>query len=163
MFYTHKTVENGWSRAMLLNFLDTNLYLAQGKAITNFSRMLPDVQSDLAKETLKDPYNFDFLTLTEGYKERELEEALTANITRFLLELGQGFAFVGRQVSIRIGEKELFCDLLFYHLELKCYVVVELKVCEFDPAVTGQLGVYVAAINHQRKKDMIAAKTCTLI
>ena len=148
---------------MLLNFLDTNLYLAQGKAITNFSRMLPDVQSDLAKETLKDPYNFDFLTLTEGYKERELEEALTANITRFLLELGQGFAFVGRQVSIRIGEKELFCDLLFYHLELKCYVVVELKVCEFDPAVTGQLGVYVAAINHQRKKDMIAAKTCTLI
>lgn len=148
---------------MLLNFLDTNLYLAQGKAITNFSRMLPDVQSDLAKETLKDPYNFDFLTLTEGYKERELEEALTANITRFLLELGQGFAFVGRQVSIRIGEKELFCDLLFYHLELKCYVVVELKVCEFAPAVTGQLGVYVAAINHQRKKDTIGAKTCTLI
>jgi len=153
MFYVHKTIENGWSRAMLLNFLDTNLYLAQGKAITNFSRMLPDAQSDLAKETLKDPYNFDFLTLTEGYKERELEDALTANITRFLLELGQGFAFVGRQISIKVGEKELFPDLLFYHLELKCYVVVELKVCEFDPAFTGQLGVYVAAVNHQKKKD----------
>lgn len=153
LFYVNKTLENGWSRALLLNFLDTGLYERQGKAITNFSRLLPDTQSDLAKETLKDPYNFDFLTLSEGYRERELEDALTSNITKFLLELGQGFAFVGRQVPIQVGQKEIYLDLLFYHLELRCYVVIELKVCEFDPAFTGQLGVYVAAINHQKKKE----------
>ena len=153
LFYVNKTLENGLSRALLLNFLDTGLYERQGKAITNFSRLLPDTQSDLAKETLKDPYNFDFLTLSEGYRERELEDALTSNITKFLLELGQGFAFVGRQVPIQVGQKEIYLDLLFYHLELRCYVVIELKVCEFDPAFTGQLGVYVAAINHQKKKE----------
>lgn len=153
LFYISKTLENGWSRAVLLNFLDTGLFERQGKAITNFSRLLPDTQSDLAKETLKDPYNFDFLTLSEGYREKELEDALTSNITRFLLELGQGFAFVGRQVPIKVGQKEIYLDLLFYHIELRCYVVIELKVCEFDPAFTGQLGVYVAAINHQKKKE----------
>ncbi len=153
LFYINKTIENGWSRAVLLNFLDTGLFERQGKAITNFSRLLPDTQSDLAKETLKDPYNFDFLTLSEGYRERELEDALTSNITKFLLELGQGFAFIGRQVSIQVGQKEVYLDLLFYHIELRCYVVIELKVCEFDPAFTGQLGVYVAAINHQKKKE----------
>ena len=125
LFYVNKTLENGWSRALLLNFLDTGLYERQGKAITNFSRLLPDTQSDLAKETLKDPYNFDFLTLSEGYRERELEDALTSNITKFLLELGQGFAFVGRQVPIQVGQKEIYLDLLFYHLELRCYVVIE--------------------------------------
>lgn len=153
LFYVNKTLENGWSRAVLLNFLDTGLFERQGKAITNFSRLLPDTQSDLAKETLKDPYNFDFLTLSEGYREKELEDALTSNITKFLLELGQGFAFVGRQVPIQVGQKEIYLDLLFYHIELRCYVVIELKVCEFDPAFTGQLGVYVAAINHQKKKE----------
>lgn len=152
LFYVNKTLENGWSRAVLLNFLDTGLFERQGKAITNFSRLLPDIQSDLAKETLKDPYNFDFLALSEGYRERELEDALTSNITKFLLELGQGFAFVGRQIPIQVGQKEIYLDLLFYHIELRCYVVIELKVCEFDPAFTGQLGVYVAAINHQKKK-----------
>lgn len=151
-FYINKTLENGWSRAMLMNFLDTGLYERQGKAVTNFTRLLPDEHSDLARETLKDPYNFDFLTLSEGYRERDLEDALTSNITKFLLELGQGFAFVGRQVAVRVGEKELFIDLLFYHLELRCFVVVELKACEFDAAYTGQLGLYVAAINHQKKK-----------
>lgn len=154
LFYVNKTLENGWSRAVLLNFLDSRLYERQGKAITNFSRLLPDTQSDLAKETLKDPYNFDFLSLSEGYRERELEDALTSNITKFLLELGQGFAFVGRQVPIQVGQKEIYLDLLFYHIELRCYVVIELKVCEFDPAFTGQLGVYVAAINHQKKKEI---------
>lgn len=152
LFYVNKTLENGWSRAVLLNFLDIKLFERQGKAITNFSRLLPDTQSDLAKETLKDPYNFDFLTLSEGYREKELEDALTSNITKFLLELGQGFAFVGRQVPIQVGQKEIYLDLLFYHVELRCYVVIELKVCEFDSAFTGQLGVYVAAINHQKKK-----------
>ena len=153
LFYIEKTIKNGWSRTVLLNFLDTDLYLAQGNAITNFTKRLPDSRSDLAQETLKDPYNFDFLTLTEGYKEKELEDALTSNITKFLLELGQGFAFVGRQVPIMVGSKEMFIDLLFYHLELRCYVVVELKATELEPSYIGQLGVYVAAINHQRKKE----------
>jgi len=153
LFYVRKTIENGWSRAMLMNFMEVGLFQSQGKAVNNFDRLLPDTQSDLAKETLKDPYNFDFLTLTEGYKEREMENALEANITRFLLELGKGFAFVGRQVPIQVGSKELFMDMLFYHLKLHCYIVVELKVCEFDAAFTGQLGVYVSAINHQLKGE----------
>ena len=149
LFYIRKIVENGWSRAVLMNFLDTDLYKRQGKALNNFDYLLPEVQSDLAKEVLKDPYNFDFLTLTENYKERELETALSANITKMLLELGKGFAFVGRQVPIRAGSKELFMDMLFYHLKLRCYIVVELKACDFDGAFTGQLGVYVSAVNHQ--------------
>jgi predicted nuclease of restriction endonuclease-like (RecB) superfamily len=149
LFYVQKTMENGWSRAVLMNFLETDLYQRQGKALNNFDRLLPDVQSDLAKEVLKNPYNFDFLTLTEGYKERELETALAENITKMLLELGKGFAYVGRQVPIRVGSKEIFMDMLFYHLKLRCYVVVELKAREFDGAFTGQLGIYVSAVNHQ--------------
>jgi len=149
LFYVRKTVENGWSRAVLMNFLDADLYQKQGKALNNFDRLLPEVQSDLAKEVLKDPYNFDFLTLTENYRERELEAALSANITKMLLELGKGFAFVGRQVPIKAGNKDLFMDMLFYHLKLRCYIVVELKARDFDGAFTGQLGVYVSAVNHQ--------------
>ncbi len=152
IFFLSKTVENGWSRAVLLNFLDTDLYERQGKAVSNFSRLLPDVQSDLAAQTLKDPYNFDFLTLTDNYRERELEDALTQNITRFLLELGQGFAFVGEQIPLEIGDETLFADLLFYHLELRCYVVIELKSTKFKAEHLGQLGVYISAINHQKKK-----------
>lgn len=153
MFYVQKTIQNGWSRAVLMNFLDANLYKTQGKAVNNFDRLLPDIQSDLAKETLKDPYNFDFLTLSENYKEKELEDALVTNITKFLLELGQGFAFIGRQYPIQIGNKSRFIDLLFYHLELRCYVVIELKVGEFEPEHTGKLGYYVSAVNNQLKKD----------
>jgi len=147
-----KTVENGWSRAVLLNFLDTDLYERQGKAVSNFSRLLPDGQSELAQQTLKDPYTFDFITLTDHYKERELEDALTGNISRFLIELGQGFAYVGRQVPLEVGDETLFADLLFYHLELRCYVVIELKACKFQPAFIGQLGTYVSAVNHLKKK-----------
>ena len=152
VFYLQKTVENGWSRAVLLNFLDTDLYERQGKAVNNFSRFLPDTQSELAQQTLKDPYTFDFITLTENYKERELEDALTGNITRFLIELGQNFAYVGRQVPLEVGDETLFADLLFYHLELRCYVVIELKACKFKPAFIGQLGTYVSAVNHLKKK-----------
>jgi predicted nuclease of restriction endonuclease-like (RecB) superfamily len=112
-----------------MNFIEAELYNSQGKAVNNFSRLLPDAQSELAQETLKDPYNFDFLTLTQGYKEKELEDALTENITKFLLELGQGFAYVGRQVPVQIGSKERRIDLLFYHLELRCYIVIELLCC----------------------------------
>ena len=154
LFYVQKTIKNGWSRAVLMNFIEAGLYQSQGKAINNFDRLLPDVQSDLAKETLKDPYNFDFLMLTDNYKEKELEDALLSNITKFLLELGQGFSYVGKQYPIRVGEKERNIDLLFYHLELRCYVVIELKVREFEPEYTGKLGYYITAINNQLKKEI---------
>ena len=152
VFYLNKTVENGWSRAVLLNFLDTNLYKRQGKTVNNFNKLLADPQSELATQTLKDPYNFDFLTLDGEYRERELEQGLTQNVTRFLLELGTGFAFVGSQVPLQVGEDTVYPDLLFYHLELRCYVVVELKVTKFKAEHLGQLGMYVSAVNHIKKK-----------
>lgn len=154
LFYVHKTIENGWSRNVLLNMLDTRLYKVQGKAMTNFNRLLPALQSDLAQQTLKDPYNFDFLTMREGYMEKELEDALTENITKFLLELGNGFAYVGRQVRIVVGQKELFMDLLFYNLKLHSYVVIELKTGEFKAEYVSKLGLYVTAVNHQMKHQM---------
>ena len=153
VFYLQKTVENGWSRAVLLNFLDTNLYERQGKSVNNFTRLLANPQSELAAQTLKDPYNFDFLTLDGEYRERELEQGLTQNVTRFLLELGTGFAFVGSQVPLQVGEDTLYPDLLFYHLELRCYVVVELKITKFKAEHLGQLGVYVSAVNHINLKS----------
>ena len=153
LFYVQKTIENGWSRAVLMNFMEADLFSAQGKALTNFQRLLPEPQSDLANQILKDPYNFDFLTLTQNYKEKELEDALTADITKFLLELGQGFAYVGRQISVKIGETERFIDLLFYHLELRCFVVIELKADKFEAEHIGKLGLYISAINHQKKKE----------
>ncbi len=153
LFYVSKVIENNWSRAVLLNFLDTDLYERQGKAVTNFKNTLPAVQSDLAQAITKDPYNFDFLTLTEKYNEKELKDALMDNITRFLLELGNGFAFVGREYRMEIGEKENFIDMLFFNIKLKCYVVLEVKVTEFEPSFAGQLGTYVVAVNHQLKED----------
>jgi len=153
LFYVQKTIENGWSRAVLMNFMEADLFSAQGKALTNFPRLLPEPQSDLANQILKDPYNFDFLTLTENYKEKELEDALTTNITKFLLELGQDFAYIGRQIPVKIGETERFIDLLFYHLELRCFVVIELKAGKFEAEHIGKLGLYISAINHQKKKD----------
>ena len=153
LFYVSKVIENNWSRAVLLNFLDTDLYDRQGKAVTNFQITLPDVQSDLAQAITKDPYNFDFLTLTEKYNEKELKDALMDNITRFLLELGSGFSFVGREYRLMIGEKENFADMLFFNINLRCYVVLEVKVTEFEPSFAGQLGTYVVAVNHQLKED----------
>jgi len=148
LFYVRKTIENNWSRAVLLNFLDTDLYERQGKAITNYSRQLPAPQGDLVAQLTKDPYNFDFLTMTEGYNEKELKDALTDNIAKFLLELGSGFAFVGREFRIEVGETEQYIDLLFYHIKLKCYVVIEIKTEKFKPADIGQVGTYVVAVNH---------------
>ena len=153
LFYVQKTIDNGWSRAVLMNFLEADLYSAQGKSLNNFSRLLPEAQSDLAREIIKDPYNFDFLTLTDKYKEKELEDALIDNIAKFLLELGQGFAYIGRQVPVKIGKRERNIDLLFYHTVLHCYVVIELKTGEFEAEYTGKLGLYISAINHQRKKE----------
>ena len=152
VFYLQKTVETCLSRAVLLNFLDANLYERQGKAVNNFTRLLANPQSELAAQTLKDPYNFDFLTLDGEYRERELEQGLTQNVTRFLLELGTGFAFVGSQIPLQVGDDTVYPDLLFYHLELRCYVVVELKVTKFKAEHLGQLGMYVSAINHIKKK-----------
>ena len=125
IFYVRQTVQNNWSRAMLLNFLDTDLYERQGKAITNFKATLPPETSELAQELTKDPYSFDFLTLTTGYREKELKDALMDNITKFLLELGKGFAFVGREYRLMVGNTEQFIDMLFYNTKRHCYVVLE--------------------------------------
>ena len=153
-FYINKTIELGWSRDTLDTHIKLNEYKRIGSSATNFALTLPSVQSDLARQTLKDPYNFDFLTLAEGYKERELEDALAENITRFLLELGSGFAYVGRQVPLMVGNKEFFIDLLFYHLKLRSYIVLELKAVEFIPEFAGKLSFYLSAVN-----DLIAHPT----
>ena len=151
IYYVQNTVENGISRSVLMHQIESNLYARDGKAITNFENTLPPLQSDLAKEITKDPYNFDFLVLTQDYQERELEDALTKNITDFLLELGSGFAFVGRQYKLVVGGDEFKTDLLFYHIKLKCYVVVELKVTSFKPEHAGKLSFYTSAIDGELK------------
>ncbi len=153
LFYVNKTLENNWSRAVLMNFLDTDLYNRQGKAVTNFSETLPGIQGDLAQAITKDPYNFDFLTLRERYDEKELKDALIEKVQSFLLELGTGFAYMGREIRIKVGRKEKFIDLLFYNTSVHCYVVVEVKAGEFDSENMGQLGTYVVAVNHQIKTD----------
>lgn len=153
LFYVYQTIENGWSRAMLLNFLTTDLYERDGKALTNFKRTLPEETSDLAQEITKDPYNFAFTGITKKYNERVLKDALLQNITQFLIELGTGFAYVGKEYRLKIGETERFIDLLFYNLTLSCYVVIEVKIGEFDFADAGQLGGYVVACNHLLRKE----------
>ena len=152
LFYVRKTIQNNWSRSVLLNFMETDLYEREGKAITNFDSTLPALQSDLAQEMTKDPYNFDFLAITENYKEKELKDALVQDITKFLLELGTGFAYVGREYRLQIGQTEKFIDMLFYNLNLRCYVVIEIKVKEFDSDNIGQLGTYITAVNHILKR-----------
>lgn len=153
LFYIKKTMENNWSRDVLLNFLGTDLYERQGKAITNFSNTLPLEQSDLAQAITKDPYNFDFLTLREKYDEKELKDALINKVNNFLIELGTGFAYMGREVRIEVGEVEKFIDMLFYNTQRHCYVVVEIKTGKFDSSYAGQLGTYVVAVNHQMKTE----------
>ena len=131
LFYVNKVFENNWSRAVLLNFLDTDLYERQGKAVTNFKETLPDVQGDLAQQLMKDPYCFDFVQLTDRYNEKELKDALVHNVEKFLLEMGNGFAYMGREYRIEVGDTELFADMLFYNTHLHCYVVVEVKIGTF--------------------------------
>ena len=138
---------------MLLNFLDTDLFERQGKAINNFKYTLPKENSDLAQEITRDPYNFDFLTLREGYDEKELKDALMVNVQQFLLELGMGFAFVGREYRLVVGETEQFLDMLFYNINNHCYVVVEVKTRDFKPEDMGQLGTYIAAVDGILKND----------
>ena len=147
LFFVKETLENNWSRAVLLNFLDTDLYERKGKAISNFSKALPDAQSDLALEMTKDPYNFDFLTIRANYDEKELKDALMNNVQKLLLELGKGFAFVGREYRLVVGETEQFLDMLFYNIPNHNYVVVEVKARDFTPGDMGQLGTYVSAVD----------------
>ena len=152
LFYIQKTIENNWSRDSLALQIKTNLYARQGKAITNFTNTLPAPHSDLAKQTLKDPYVFDFLNLSEEYKEKDIEKQLTQHITKFLLELGKGFAFVGRQYYVQLNEKEYYIDLLFYHIPMQCYVVVELKNKDFEPEFAGKLNFYLTLIDKTLKR-----------
>jgi len=149
--YAAKAVEHNWSRNILVMQIESRLLERSGAAETNFALSLPKPQSDLARESLKDPYRFDFLGLTEEAQEREIEDALVKHVTSFLLELGAGFAFVGRQVLLDVGGEEFFLDLLFYHLKLRCYVVIELKAGKFKPEHLGQLSFYLTAVDAQVK------------
>ena len=153
IFFVHQTVANGWSRNMLLNFMDTNLYERQGKALTNFQRTLPEETSDLARELTKDPYDFAFTGITGKYNEALLKDKLLGNITQFLVELGTGFGYLGKEYRLQVGEREQFIDLLFYNLNLSCYVVIEVKIGKFEFADIGQLGGYVVACNHTLRKE----------
>ena len=153
LFFVHQTVENGWSRDMLLNFMGSDLYERQGKALTNFQRTLPEETSDLARELTKDPYDFAFTGITGKYNEALLKEKLLGNITQFLVELGTGFGYLGKEYRLQVGEREQFIDLLFYNLNLSCYVVIEVKIGKFEFADIGQLGGYVVACNHTLRKE----------
>lgn len=155
LFYIDKTIENGWSRNVLEHQIDSGLYERIGKSITNFDSKLPKLQSDLAKQIIKDPYNFDFLIIKEEYDERELENALINEITSFLLELGKGFSYMGRQVHLKVGKSDFYIDLLFYHVKLHCYIVIELKTEKLKPEFVGQLNFYITAVDKdiKSKKD----------
>ncbi len=146
-FYIRHTIENGWSRSILELQIESKLYERQGKAQTNFERILPKPQSDLANQLLKDPYNFDFLTIGFEAHERELESGLLQNIKEFLLELGVGFAFVGSQYHLEIGEQDFYIDLLFYHLKLRAFVAIDLKTVDFKPEFSGKMNFYLSAVD----------------
>jgi len=150
-WYAAQAIEHNWSRNILVMQIETRLLERSGNAVSNFEILLPKPQSDLARESLKDPYRFDFLGLTLDAQEREIEGALIRHVTDFLLELGAGFAFVGKQVLLDVGGEEFFIDLLFYHLNLRCYVAIELKAGKFKPEHLGQLGFYLAAVDAQLK------------
>lgn len=163
-WYIVKTIENGWSRDILVLQIESRLYERQGKAIVNFDRTMPTPQSDLARQILKDPYNFDFLTLDSEAHERDLERGLLDHIRLFLLELGVGFAFVGSQHHLSVGGEDFYIDLLFYHLQLRCYVVVELKAKEFQPEFAGKMNFYLSAVDdllrHADDKPSIGMILC---
>lgn len=153
LWYAQKALENGWSRDILVMQIESNLFDRLGGAITNFERALPAPQSDLAQQLVKDPYNFDFLTLTENAQERELERGLVHHIRDFLMELGLGFSFLGSQYLLTVSGKEYRLDLLFYHVHLHCYVVIDLKMGEFEPQHSGQMSFYVAAVDNLLRSD----------
>ncbi|QHT65237.1 DUF1016 domain-containing protein [Rhodocytophaga rosea] len=147
LWYAQKTIQHGWSRDVLSLMIESKLHLRQGSKMNNFVEQLPDPQSDLARQSLKDPYIFDFLTLTQPFTERELETELIRHIEKFLLELGKGFAFVGRQYQIEVGDQDYYLDLLFYHLQMRCFVVIDLKKGEFKPEYAGKMNFYCAVVD----------------
>jgi predicted nuclease of restriction endonuclease-like (RecB) superfamily len=153
LWYAHMTIEEGWSREALEDAIASKFFHRHGKAITNFKDRLPELQSQLAQEVLKDPYQFDFLELRNGYKERELEQGLIDHIQQFLIELGQGFAFVARQYHIEVDGDDYYIDLLFYHLQLRCYCVVEIKTTSFKPEYAGKMNFYLSAVDDFIKSD----------
>ena len=153
LFYVNQTFANNWSRSVLEYQIETDLYGRQGNAITNFKKTMPAIHSDLANAILKDPYNFEFIALSEKANEAELEAQLVGNISQFLLELGKGFAYMGKQFKLKVGKKEYRTDLLFYHTRLKCYIVIELKINEFEPEYIGKLNFYISAINEFVKDE----------
>jgi predicted nuclease of restriction endonuclease-like (RecB) superfamily len=152
-FYISETIENGWSRDILALQVKSQLFKRQGKSISNFKHTLPDPLSDLVQQTLKDPYVFDFLTMTKPFHEKDIERQLVAHITKFLLELGKGFAFIGQQFHLQVGESDYYLDLLFYHTKLKCYVVIELKNTKFIPEYAGKLNFYLSAVDSLVKQE----------
>ena len=151
--YAENTIKNGWSKDMLVIQIENNYHLRIGNSSNNFKELFPDINSDLANNTIKDPYVFDFLTLKENYREKELEQAMIEKIKDVLIELGKGFSFVGNQYKVSTENNDYFIDLLFYHLDLRCYFVIELKTTEFKPEYIGQLGFYVTAVNEILKKE----------
>lgn len=153
VFYIEKTIENNWSRAVLEHQIESSLFKRQGKAISNFKYTLPKPNSDLANEIMKDPYHFEFLSLSNEENERDFESKLINHISDFLLELGMGFAYMGRQYNLKVGNKDYYLDLLFYHTKLKCYINVELKLTEFQPEFIGKLNFYINAIDEIVKDD----------
>ncbi|MBC3918125.1 DUF1016 domain-containing protein [Undibacterium sp. CY18W] len=156
-WYLAQTIEHGWSRNILVIQIETRLKDRTGAALSNFATRLPKPQSELARESLKDPYRLDFLGLGKEAEERDIEAALVRHITQFLLELGAGFAYVGRQVHVEVGGDDFFVDLLFYHLKLRCYVVIEIKAGKFKPEHLGQLSFYMTAVDKQIKQEQDAA------
>ncbi|OGS18847.1 MAG: hypothetical protein A2219_02385 [Elusimicrobia bacterium RIFOXYA2_FULL_50_26] len=153
LFYVQHTIKYNWSRNVLVHQIESGLYKREGKSVNNFALTLPKLQSDLAEQTLKDPYIFDFLSMTNKYDERDLENALVTHVTQFLLELGTGFAYIGRQVPLRVGKTDFFIDLLFYHIRLHCYVVIELKTTAFQPEFSGKLNFYLKAVDMQMRSE----------
>lgn len=150
-WYMEQTLANDWSRNVLTMMIDSQAHRRAGKAVTNFQQLLPAPQSDLARDTLKDPYIFDFLTLTESFHERELEAELVRHLEKFLLELGQGFAFVGRQYRLTVSDEDYYVDLLFYHLRLRAFIVIDLKTGAFKPEYAGKLNFYCNVVNDQHR------------
>jgi predicted nuclease of restriction endonuclease-like (RecB) superfamily len=164
LWYVQQTIQYGWSRNVLVHQIESGLYHRQGKATNNFDRTLPQPQSELAQQLLKDPYNFDFLSLGKDARERDLERALIDHIRDFLLELGVGFAFVGSQYHLEVGGQDFYIDLLFYHLRLRCYVVVDLKMSDFQPEFSGKMNFYLSAtddlLRHQDDQPSIGIILC---
>ncbi|MBL9190057.1 MAG: DUF1016 family protein [Opitutaceae bacterium] len=163
LWYARKTLEHGWSRAVLTVQIESRLHARSGRAMNNFAHTLPPAQSDLAREVLKDPYTFDFLTLGEAAQERDLEQGLLDHVQKLLLEMGAGFAFVGRQVRLEVGGEDFYLDLLFYHLRLRCFIVVDLKMKSFEPEFAGKMNFYLAAIDEQMRHPQDSASIGLLL